>query len=237
MEGIKIEGLRKVYTKEGRDIAVLRGIDVEIPQGDMVSIVGKSGAGKSTFLHVLGTLDVPSQGHIYFDGLDVFALKARKLAAFRNKSVGFVFQFHHLMPEFTALENVALPSMINRRTKGQAERAAAALLERVGLADRMNHKPGELSGGEQQRVALARALVMQPRLLLADEPTGNLDQRTGQGIHELFQELNQSMGITIVIVTHDPRLADIMPRRLEMVEGLLMERPPLEGSPGAPART
>jgi lipoprotein-releasing system ATP-binding protein len=228
MQGIKIQGLRKVYTKEGRDIEVLRGIDVEIPQGDMVSIVGKSGAGKSTFLHVLGTLDVPSQGNIYFDGLDVFALRARKLAAFRNKSVGFVFQFHHLMPEFTALENVALPSMINRRTKGQAERAAAALLERVGLADRVNHKPGELSGGEQQRVALARALVMQPRLLLADEPTGNLDQRTGQGIHELFQELNESMGITIVIVTHDPRLADIMPRRLEMVEGLLQERAPLE---------
>jgi lipoprotein-releasing system ATP-binding protein len=226
MSGIKVSNLSKEYLKEGRSIHVLRGVNVEIPQGEMVSIVGKSGAGKSTFLHVLGTLDRPSQGEVLFDGLNVFSLGARKLAAFRNQSVGFVFQFHHLMPEFTALENVALPAMISRRTRGESEREASALLERVGLGDRLDHKPGELSGGEQQRVALARALVMKPRLLLADEPTGNLDQRTGEGIHGLFEELNAAMGITIVIVTHDPRLADRMPRRLEMHEGGLVERAP-----------
>lgn len=221
MSAIRIERLRKVYVKDGRQLPVLRGIDVEIHSGDMISIAGASGAGKSTFLHVLGTLDHPTSGRVLFDNLDVFSMKSARIAAFRNESIGFVFQFHHLLPEFSALENVAMPAMIARKTRGEAERMAQALLDRVGLADRVTHKPGELSGGEQQRVALARALVMRPKLLLADEPTGNLDVGTSEGIHSLFRELNEDMGITIVVVTHNPRLAAMMPRQLHMDAGLL----------------
>ncbi len=237
MQGIKVTGLTKRYMKEGRPVDVLRGVDVIIPQGEMVSIVGQSGAGKSTLLHILGTLDKPTSGTVQFDGQDVFARSSKNLAKFRNEKIGFVFQFHHLLPEFTALENVAMPSLIHRRTQSKANQEASALLERVGLGNRMDHKPGELSGGEQQRVALARALVMKPRLLLADEPTGNLDQDTGQGIHELFQELNASMGISIVIVTHDPRLALRMPRRLRMEEGRLLDVSKESPAPGALVET
>jgi lipoprotein-releasing system ATP-binding protein len=218
---IRIEHLRKVYVKDGKQLPVLRGIDVEISPGEMVSIAGASGAGKSTFLHVLGTLDHPTSGRVLFDSLDVFKMKQSRIAAFRNESIGFVFQFHHLLPEFSALENVAMPAMIARKSRAEAESMARALLERVGLEERLTHKPGELSGGEQQRVALARALVMKPKLLLADEPTGNLDVGTSEGIHSLFRELNQDMGITIIVVTHNPRLADMMPRRLCMAAGLL----------------
>jgi lipoprotein-releasing system ATP-binding protein len=216
MSGIEVRELKKHYIKDGRTIEVLAGVDLDIAQGEMVSIVGKSGAGKSTFLHVLGTLDRPTSGTLRFWGQDVFAVGASRLAKFRNENVGFVFQFHHLLPEFTALENVALPALIHRSSKAEAERAAMVLLERV------SHKPGELSGGEQQRVALARALVMKPKLLLADEPTGNLDQNTGQGIHALFRELNDQLGITIIIVTHNPDLAHMMPRRLQMERGRLV---------------
>lgn len=218
---IEIQDLHKVYVKEGKRIAVLRGLDLTIPDAEMIAVVGKSGAGKSTLLHVLGTLDKPTQGRIIFDGVDVFNLGARKVAAFRNTEIGFVFQFHHLLPEFSALENVAMPAMINRMPRADAQAQAFELLERVGLADRVEHKPGELSGGEQQRVAMARALIMKPKLLLADEPTGNLDLRTGEGIHGLFEELNASMGITIVVVTHNPELAMRLPRRLRMQDGLL----------------
>jgi lipoprotein-releasing system ATP-binding protein len=167
-------------------------------------------------------LDRPTSGTLRFWGQDVFAVGASRLAKFRNENVGFVFQFHHLLPEFTALENVALPALIHRRSKAEAERAAMELLDKVGLRERVSHKPGELSGGEQQRVALARALVMKPKLLLADEPTGNLDQNTGQGIHALFRELNDQLGITIIIVTHNPDLAHMMPRRLQMERGRLV---------------
>ena len=218
---IRIEHLRKIYVKDGKQLPVLRGIDVEIAPGEMISIAGASGAGKSTFLHVLGTLDHPSSGHVYFDALDVFAMRSSRIAAFRNQSIGFVFQFHHLLPEFSALENVAMPAMIARKSRAQAENMAQELLERVGLQERLTHKPGELSGGEQQRVALARALVMKPKLLLADEPTGNLDVATSAGIHNLFRELNQDMGITIIVVTHNPVLAALMPRQLCMTAGLL----------------
>jgi lipoprotein-releasing system ATP-binding protein len=221
MATIHIEGLRKKYVKDGRDLPVLRSIDLRIEGGEMISIQGASGAGKSTFLHVLGTLDRPSAGRILFDGVDVFALSSSKLAAFRNRSIGFVFQFHHLLPEFSALENVAMPAMIARKSRAEAEQMAQALLERVGLQDRVTHKPGELSGGEQQRVALARALVMKPQLLLADEPTGNLDVATSSGIHELINELNRDLGITFIVVTHNPSLAATMPRQLMMIDGVL----------------
>ena len=218
---IDIEDLHKVYHKEGKRLEVLRGLNLHINKAEMIAVVGKSGAGKSTLLHVLGTLDRPSSGRILFDGLDVFSLSSRKIAGFRNTSIGFVFQFHHLLPEFTALENVAMPSLINRTPRVEAEAKSYALLRRVGLGERVTHKPGELSGGEQQRVALARALIMKPKLLLADEPTGNLDLRTGEGIHALFEELNEQLGITIVVVTHNPLLAMHMPRRLSVSDGQL----------------
>ena len=223
MTTIRIEKLKMVYVKDGKELPVLCGIDTEISGGEMISIQGASGAGKSTFLHVLGTLDRPSSGHIYFDGLDVFSMSSAQLAAFRNQSIGFVFQFHHLLPEFSALENVAMPALIGRRTRAAAEKMAHELLERVGLQERVTHKPGELSGGEQQRVALARALVMKPKILLADEPTGNLDVGTSSGIHELFSELNRDLGITIVIVTHNPKLGAMMPRQLMMTQGVLAD--------------
>ncbi len=220
---IQLEDLHKDYHKEGKRIAVLKGLNLTIDKASMVAVVGSSGAGKSTLLQVLGTLDRPSRGRILFDGQDVFAMGSRKLAGFRNKSIGFVFQFHHLLPEFSALENVAMPAMIDRQPRSEAEGRAYELLTRVGLKDRVGHKPGELSGGEQQRVALARALIMKPKLLLADEPTGNLDLRTGDGIHTLFRDLNESMGITIVVVTHNPALAMTMPRRLLMKDGQLFD--------------
>ncbi len=220
---IEVEKLRKSFVKEGKEIHVLHGVDLQIERGEMLAVIGKSGAGKSTFLQVLGTLDRPSSGTIRIDGIDVFNLPSNRLAAFRNETIGFVFQFHYLLPEFSALENVAMPALIHRRPRQEALRAAAALLPRVGLGHRLTHKPGELSGGEQQRVALARALVMKPRVLLADEPTGNLDLRTGGGIHDLFVELNQTLGITIIVVTHNPGLAAMLPRRLRMEDGRLLD--------------
>jgi lipoprotein-releasing system ATP-binding protein len=219
---IRIEGLAKTYLMADRRLEVLQGIDLEIQRGEIVALTGPSGAGKSTFLHLLGTLDVPTRGRVRFDGQDVFERGEEDLASFRNRTIGFVFQSHHLLPEFTAVENAMMPGLIRREGRGDARRRAAEMLERVGLGDRLEHRPGELSGGEQQRVALARALCLSPRLLLADEPTGNLDPQTADGIHALLLDLNRSLGITAVVVTHNERLAQSLPRRLRLAGGRLV---------------
>jgi lipoprotein-releasing system ATP-binding protein len=218
---LRTEGLAKTYLMADRRLEVLRGIDLEIGRGELVALTGPSGAGESTFLHLLGTLDVPTRGRILYEGEDPFERGEEGLASFRNEMVGFVFQSHHLLPEFTALENAMMPALIRRVPRGEARRRGTEMLERVGLGDRMAHRPGELSGGEQQRVALARALCLSPRLLLADEPTGNLDPHTADGIHALLIELNRVLGITAVVVTHNERLASALPRRLRLVEGRL----------------
>jgi lipoprotein-releasing system ATP-binding protein len=223
---IDVRSLKKSYLHGGRVIEVLKGIDLAIAAGQMVAVVGSSGAGKSTFLHVLGTLDLPTTGVIEYDGADVARLTPADTAAFRNRTIGFVFQFHHLLPEFTAHENCALPALISGVGRAEAFGQAKKLLDRVGLGHRLTHRPGELSGGEQQRVALARALVMQPRVLLADEPTGNLDTQTGAAIHELMVELNRERGMTMLVVTHNPDMASRMPRRLRMVDGVITEAEP-----------
>jgi len=226
MNLVDIQGLAKDYFLEGKRIPVLRGIDLAIAEGEMLSLVGPSGVGKSTFLQVLGTLDEPTAGSVRFRGVDVFGLSDNALADFRNASIGFVFQSHYLLPEFSAKQNAMMPALISRMDPAQAEARATELLELVGLGHRLEHKPGELSGGEQQRVALARALVMHPRLLLADEPTGNLDPETGEGIHHLLRELNQKLGITCLVVTHNVELAKNMRRHLRLREGRLEEFQP-----------
>ena len=218
---IRIEGLGKTFLMGDKRLEVLRGIDLEIARGELVALTGPSGAGKSTFLALLGTLDVPTRGRILFDGEDVFDRGEDALAELRNDTIGFVFQSHHLLPEFTALENAMMPALIRRLPRAEARRRGAEMLELVGLAERMEHKPGELSGGEQQRVALARALCLQPKLLLADEPTGNLDPQTAEGIHALLADLNARMGVTAVVVTHNERLAAALPRRLRLLQGRL----------------
>jgi lipoprotein-releasing system ATP-binding protein len=215
-------GLVKSFEHEGKRIEVLRGIDLTVERGDRIAIVGSSGAGKSTLLHVLGALDKPSGGTLDFAGQDVLRMGTAALADFRNRSVGFMFQFHHLLPEFSALENVMMPALIRRRPKREAQERAQAWLEAVGLTHRVAHRPGELSGGEQQRVALARALIGEPRLLLADEPTGNLDSQTSAGIHDLFDRINAEHGTALLIVTHNPTLAARLPRQLRMVDGQLL---------------
>jgi len=220
---VDIRQLRKSYAHGGRVLDVLRGIDLSIGAGEMVAVVGSSGAGKSTLLHVIGTLDQPTSGNIMFDGTDVTRMPASKLADFRNHTVGFVFQFHHLLPEFTAIENCAMPALINGVSRAEAEARAEKLLVRVGLAERLSHRPGELSGGEQQRVALARALIMEPRVLLADEPTGNLDTHTGEEMHQLVVELNRERGMTMLVVTHNPDFAARLPRRVRMVDGVILD--------------
>jgi lipoprotein-releasing system ATP-binding protein len=219
---VRIEGLAKTYLMGDRRLEVLRGLDLDIADGELVALTGPSGAGKSTFLHLLGTLDVPTRGRILFDGEDVFERGEEGLASFRNQTIGFVFQSHHLLPEFTALENTMMPALIRRVSRAEARRRAAEMLAQVGLGDRMEHRPGELSGGEQQRVALARALCLGPRMLLADEPTGNLDPQTADGIHALLADLNTRLGITAVVVTHNERLAQALPRRLRIAEGRLV---------------
>jgi lipoprotein-releasing system ATP-binding protein len=220
---VEVRGLTKTFLHGGRTLPILRGIDFSLQAGEMVAVVGASGAGKSTLLHILGTLDVPTTGQVLIEGMDVTRMSSTELASFRNRSIGFVFQFHHLLPEFTALENTMMPALIQRIPFAQAERRARAVLTEVGLGDRTSHKPGELSGGEQQRVALARALVLQPALLLADEPTGNLDTHTGEQVHELLYEISRARGTTMLIVTHNPQLARRMPRRLHMIDGRLAQ--------------
>ena len=211
----------KGITKSYGDLRVLRGVDLAVGAGEIVSIVGKSGAGKSTLLHILGTLDRPDGGRLLIDDTDVFALTNRQLAAFRNQRIGFVFQFHHLLPEFTALENVCIPAYIAKTDAAAAQTKAKELLEYLGLSDRLHHKPNQLSGGEQQRVAVARALVNNPAIVFADEPTGNLDSGSSQELHDLLFRLRDDFGQSFIIVTHNEELARISDRRLEMVDGAL----------------
>jgi len=203
------------------ELRVLEGIDLDIQKGEMLAIVGASGVGKSTFLHIIGGLDRPTAGKVWYGDLDVFGLDNDRISRFRNERVGFVFQFHHLLPEFSALENVMMPAFIRRIGREKAAESAALLLKDVGLGARLHHRPGELSGGEQQRVAVARALVLNPDVVLADEPTGNLDSHTGEAIHELLQDINRQKGITFVIVTHNDKLAIRADRVLRMKEGKL----------------
>ena len=216
---VTLRGATKTYEHEGKRLDVLKGIDLTIDRGEMVSVVGPSGAGKSTLLHLIGTLDMPTEGEVLLDGQDVRKLSSARVAALRNRTIGFVFQFHHLLPEFSALENVVMPGLIQGRPRKEMEDRARALLEEVGLKERILHRPGELSGGEQQRVALARALVLEPKMLLADEPSGNLDSRTSEQIHALFFKVNEERRTTIVIVTHNPALAANMPRVVTLRDG------------------
>ena len=217
---IQATDLSKSYG-DGRRIDVLVGLDAAIAAGEAVAIVGQSGVGKSTLLHILGTLDRPTSGTVRFDGVDLFALSEREQAAFRNREIGFIFQFHHLLPDFSALENVMMPALIHGTRRAAAEPHARGLLERVGLGDRLEHRPGELSGGEQQRVAIARAIALSPRVILADEPTGNLDPTTAADVHRLLIELNREHGITMVIVTHNEELSRLAHRTLHLQHGKL----------------
>ena len=217
---IEAQGIEKSFGT----LKVLKGIDLQVAQGEVLSIMGASGAGKSTLLQILGTLSTPDSGSLRIDGTDVLSLGSKALSQFRNRRIGFVFQFHHLLPEFTALENVMIPAFIGGRSEKEARPEAEKLLQTLGLADRMTHKPSELSGGEQQRVAIARALINRPAVLFADEPSGNLDSVTKADLHKLFFELRDSLGQTIVIVTHDPELAALCDRSLFMRDGLFDEK-------------
>ncbi|CAN91794.1 ABC transporter ATP-binding protein [Sorangium cellulosum] len=218
---VVVEDLRKTFVHMGRELHVLCGIDIVINQGEVVAFVGPSGAGKSTFLHCIGTLDLPTSGRIRLGNDELTGLPGSRLAAIRNRTIGFVFQFHHLLPEFNAVENVMMPGLIQGKTRREMEPLARSLLAEVGLAARATHRPGELSGGEQQRVALARALVLSPKLLLADEPTGNLDTATSDSIHQLFFEMNRKHGTTVVVVTHNLSFAESMPRVVTMRDGTI----------------
>jgi lipoprotein-releasing system ATP-binding protein len=221
---IKVVNLQKSFQMNGHTLTVLKGINLDIARGEMIAIVGASGAGKSTLLHMLGTLDRPTSGSVLFDGHDVLALSEDAQAEFRNKRIGFVFQFHHLLPEFTALENTFLPALIQNRPEDDAQKEAMQLLADVGLGERLHHKPGELSGGEQQRVAVARALMQRPDLVLADEPTGNLDTHTGEALFGLLRKLNKTRGTTFVIVTHNDKLSAQADRIIRMEDGQIVGR-------------
>jgi len=219
---ITINELYKTFKIGERDLTVLKGINLEIRRGELLAIMGASGAGKSTLLHIIGLLDRPTQGTISFEGQNLFQLPEAAQAEFRNKRIGFVFQFHHLLPEFTALENACMPALIQRRSPADVEADATALLHEVGLGERLQHKPGELSGGEQQRVAVARALMQRPDLVLADEPTGNLDTHTGEALFALMRDLNKSRGTTFVIVTHNEKLSAQADRIVYMQDGQIV---------------
>jgi len=224
---IETKELTKTFRTDAGEIQVLKGINISIAEGEMVGVVGASGVGKSTLLHILGILDNPTSGKVLYNAADVFSLDRNSLASFRNKTVGFVFQFHHLMPEFTALENVMMPGLIrlsyqsNGGSYADIQKKAGDILGQLGLQDRIKHRPGELSGGEQQRVAVARALLLDPRVVLADEPTGNLDTATGEELFKIFLDLNKQKGITFIIVTHNESLSSRCSRVLKMKDGHL----------------
>ncbi len=229
MSFLEASGIRKQYTVGGTELMVLRDLALTVDAGEMVAIVGASGVGKSTLLHILGGLDRASEGRVSVGGAEITTLADADLVAFRNRQVGFVFQFHHLLPEFTALENAEMPLRIARAPMGEGRLRATELLTRVGLAGRLTHRPGMLSGGEQQRVAVARALVMRPAILLADEPTGDLDEQTADALHALLKEMHAAYGLTSVIATHNPRLAAACDRVLRLEGGRLLAA----GAPGA----
>jgi len=217
------ENIFRTFIKNGTQVEVLKGVNLAVHRGDSLAVVGVSGAGKSTLLTILGALDQPTAGKVLFNGISIFDWNDTKRSRFRNEKIGFVFQSHHLLPEFTSLENTMMPALIHRVPQREARARAAVLLTGMGLGDRLTHKPGELSGGEQQRVAIARALIMEPEILLADEPTGNLDTKTGETIQDLLLELNRTRKITLVIVTHNERLAERMTRSVGIKDGLLYE--------------
>ena len=223
LELIKVVGLYKSYGNKTKTVEVLKGIDLSVSKGEMMAVVGASGVGKSTLLHIMGALDRPTKGDVFYKGEKNFGQTDKRLAIFRNKNIGFVFQFHHLLPEFTALENVMMPVLIGGGDRNSARKMAEGLLADVGLKERWSHKPGELSGGEQQRVAIARALIQSPDVLLADEPTGNLDTHTGDDVFNLLLKLNNEKGITMVIVTHNERLVSKMKRNIRMLDGKIYE--------------
>jgi len=218
---VRVEGLRKSFETGDASIEVLAGVDLEVAPGERLAIVGQSGVGKSTLLHILGTLDHPTSGKVYFRGEDVFARSGSELARLRNEGIGFVFQFHHLLPEFTSLENVMMPGLLQGRGFEEMQGRAESTLADVGLAHRLTHPIGKLSGGERQRVAVARALVMEPPLVLADEPTGNLDPATGDQVAELLLEINRSRGTALVVVTHSSRMAAALGRTVALVDGAM----------------
>ncbi len=221
---LEVKDLCKSYRCGDRVVEVLKGITFQISQRETIALLGASGAGKSTLMHIMGALDRPTSGTVSYQGEELFQKSERELASFRNSSIGFVFQFHHLLPEFSALENVMMPALIGGVARGEAIGRAETLLDEVGLSHRLSHKPGELSGGEQQRVAVARALVMGPRLLLADEPTGNLDMKTSEGIHQLFSDLHDKKGLTVLVVTHNERLAAMMSRQIRLQDGKIQDQ-------------
>ncbi|MCS7229396.1 MAG: ABC transporter ATP-binding protein [Candidatus Kryptonium sp.] len=221
---LRAENIHKIFwLGKNVKIHVLKGIDLEIERGEVVAVVGASGAGKSTLLHILGALDRPTDGKVFVNGVDVFQMNDVELAKFRNKKIGFVFQFHHLLPEFTAIENVAMPAMIAGKRFEEVKGRAYELLKEVGLADRIEHKPSELSGGEQQRVAVARALMNSPEIVLADEPSGNLDSKNAEALHDLIFELNEKHGQTFIIATHNEKLAERADRIVKIVDGKIQE--------------
>lgn len=218
-ELVEVQTIFKSYGNGAKRVEVLKGVDLVFSRGEKAAIVGASGVGKTTLLHILGTLDRPTAGKVLFEGKDVYTLNEKDLAFFRNREIGFVFQFHHLLPEFTALENTMMPCLIRGISKEEAVSRAEAILSLVGLKERVSHKPGELSGGEQQRVAVARALVLEPKVLLADEPTGNLDAKTGESVFDLLQELNRIKGVTLIVVTHNLKLAEKLSRQIQLIDG------------------
>jgi len=220
---IQVQQIVKSFGNGDKHVEVLKGIDLNFSQGERAAIVGASGVGKTTLLHILGTLDRPTSGKVLYGGEDIFAKSEKDLALFRNREIGFVFQFHHLLPEFNALENTMMPCLIRGISKDEAASRAEAILTLVDLQHRLSHKPGELSGGEQQRVAVARALVLEPKVLLADEPTGNLDGKTGEAVFHFLTELNRTKGITLIVVTHNLKLAQEMSRQIQLVDGKALE--------------